>query len=114
MASGYSRLMAFTALCIDRSDIDTRMLRRAARDAHFAYIESIMDRLLVAGPLGEADSSEHCASLFIYRVGSEAEARQLLEDDPYWQAGIYAECRLWPFTPAAGEWLGGAIWKKPG
>lgn len=106
--------MAWLALCTDRTDIDTGALRRAARDAHFAYIESILERLLVAGPLAAPGSTEHRASLFIYRVGSEAEARRLLKDDPYWQAGIYAECSFRPFTPAAGEWVGGAIWKQPG
>jgi uncharacterized protein YciI len=106
--------MAWVALCTDRNDVDTGALRRAAREAHFGYIESIMDRLLVAGPLAAPGSTEHRASLFVYRVNSEAEARALLESDPFWQAGIYGDCRFWPFTPAAGEWLGGAIWKRPG
>lgn len=106
--------MAWTALCIDHEDIDTGTLRRDARDAHFAYIESIMDRLLVAGPLTLPGSKRYHGSLFVYRVDSEADARSLLEDDPYWQVGIYASCELHPFVPAAGSWVGGASWRRPG
>lgn len=106
--------MAWVALCLDRTDIDTGALRRAERDAHFAYIESIMGRLLVAGPLAAPGSAEHRASLFIYRVDTEAAARELLQGDPFWRAGIYADCQFHPFTPAAGAWLGGAIWRQPG
>ena len=73
-------------------------------------IETILDRLLIAGPLAENRGRRHAASLFVYGVDQEGEARQLLEDDPYFQAGIYGEVRLWSFTPAAGRWIGGTIW----
>ena len=113
--AGYSsHVMAWLALCTDRTDIDTGALRSARREAHFAYIESIMERLLVAGPLSNGLGAAHQGSLFIYRVDSEAEARRLLEDDPFWQAGIYADCQFQAFTPAAGRWPGGALWRQPG
>ena len=102
--------MPYLAICRDDQDRDTGNLRRSERDAHFAYIETILDRLLVAGPLPEADSGSHTASLFVYAVDSEAEARALLEADPYFKAGIYGECELKPFVPAAGSWIGGTIW----
>jgi uncharacterized protein YciI len=102
--------MPYAAICRDDSNRDTGALRRAERDAHFAYIESILDRLLVAGPLPEVDSRSHTASLFVYAVESEKEARALLEADPFFQAGIYGEVELKPFLPAAGSWIGGKIW----
>jgi uncharacterized protein len=106
--------MAWLAFCTDRTDIDTGALRRARREAHFAYIESIMDQLLVAGPLSAQDGAAHQGSVFVYRVDDEAQARRLLEDDPFWQAGIYADCQFRAFTPAAGRWAGGALWLQPG
>lgn len=102
--------MPYIAICEDDPAVDTQALRQAQKDAHFAYIESILGSLLVAGPLVKPGGETHGGSLFIYAVNSEAEARQLLENDPYFQAGIYADVSLAPFLPAAGEWIGGTIW----
>ena len=102
--------MPYVAICRDDINRNTGALRRAERDAHFAYIESIMDRLLVAGPLPEASSGSHTASLFVYAVDTEDEARGLLEADPFYRAGIYGEVELKTFLPAAGSWIGGTIW----
>jgi len=102
--------MAWVATCVDRGDVDTAPLRARERDAHFAYIESILAKVLVAGPLATPGTGTHGASLFIYDVADEAEARRLLEGDPYFAAGIYGEVELRPFWPAAGRWIGGKIW----
>jgi uncharacterized protein YciI len=104
--------MAWIAICRDNPDRDTAALRRDFRDRHFAYIESILPRLLAAGPLAEPGSTGHGASLFIYDVATEAEARVLLAADPYFTAGIYGELRVEPWWPAAGRWLGGTIWQQ--
>ena len=102
--------MPYIALCDDDPAVDSARLRRQEKAAHFAYIESILDRLLVAGPISDGPNGEHQASLFVYATNEEAEARELLENDPYFQAGIYGRVRLAAFTPAAGDWLGGTIW----
>ena len=102
--------MPYIAVCEDDPAVDSRVLRRQQKDAHFAYIESILERLLVAGPLATQSNEAHSASLFVYDVDSEAEARELLENDPYFRAGIYAQVRLSAFVPAAGRWIGGTIW----
>ena len=106
--------MAWIAVCRDTTERDTAALRRDYRDRHFAYIESILPRLLAAGPLAMPGSSGHQASLVIYDTATEAEARALLEQDPYFTAGIYGEVSLEPWWPAAGRWLGGTIWQRPG
>lgn len=102
--------MPYIALCEDDPTVDTRALRSREKDAHFAYIEGILGRLLIAGPLTTAPGQPHQGSLFIYAVESESAARQLLENDPYYKAGIYGTVRLMAFVPAAGEWIGGKIW----
>jgi len=102
--------MPYIALCDDDPTVDAAGLRRQEKTAHFAYIESILDQLLVAGPLADAATGEYQASLFVYATNAEAEARALLENDPYFRAGIYGRIRITEFTPAAGEWLGGKIW----
>lgn len=102
--------MAWVALCTDRADADTGALRAAHRDAHFAYVESILDRVLAAGPLAEPGSAGFRASLFVYDVATEAEARALLLADPYHAAGIYGRVEFHPWWPAAGRWVGGTLW----
>lgn len=102
--------MTWIALCHDRADIDTSTLRRAERDRHFAYIETILDRLLVAGPLAPREAGEWRASLFVYAVEERTEAELLLQADPYHQAGIYGTVQFMRFTPAAGRWIGGTVW----
>jgi uncharacterized protein YciI len=104
------RAMPYIAVCDDDPTVDAAALRRSAKADHFAYIEGILDRLLVAGPLVGPDDGGHCASVFVYAVDTEAAARELLENDPYFRAGIYARVRLAPFVPAAGRWLGGTTW----
>ncbi len=102
--------MPYIALCEDDPTVDSAALRSREKDAHFAYIEKILDQLLVAGPLPEPSGGQHTGSLFVYAADSEVAARQLLEADPYYQAGIYGRVRLAPFVPAAGQWIGGTIW----
>ena len=102
--------MPYIAVCEDDPEVDSQALRNREKAAHFAYIETILDRLLIAGPLADNPGGRHAASLFVYDVDEEGAARRLLEDDPFFQAGIYGEVRLWSFTPAAGRWIGGTIW----
>ena len=83
--------------------------RMAARAAHFAYIETILDRIAIAGPLKTEDGG-FAGSMLIYDVADEGEARALLEADPYFAAGIWHEPEIHPFTAAAGKWIGGKIW----
>ena len=49
-------------------------------------------------------------SCFIYHTDDEAEARELLENDPYYTAGIYDQIECHQFLGAAGTWVGGKIW----
>jgi len=97
--------MPYSAYCRDREDTDTASLRTQVLDEHLAYVATIQDKVLVAGPLSTGASTSFNASLFVYDVETEAEARQLLECDPYWQAGVYGEVTWARFTPARGTWL---------
>ncbi len=96
--------MAYAALCRDQH-ADALSIRQSELDAHLNYVARIADRVLVAGPLNTEGSTDFNASLFIYAVETEQEARELLENDPYYRAGIYGDVTLAPFTPARGTWL---------
>ena len=49
-------------------------------------------------------------SLYVLQTTDETEARQIVENDPYFKAGAFAEGRYQRFLPAAGHYIGGKIW----
>ena len=100
--------MPYICFCTDHPG--SNQLRRDHTPAHLDYIETILDRILIAGPLIEAESGSFNASCSIYQVDTQEEALHLLHNDPYFIAGIYAEVRCQPFLPAAGTWIGGKTW----
>lgn len=83
--------------------------RDAARDAHFARVETIMDRVAIAGPMKDGEG-RFTGSLIVVTATDEAEARALFEGDPYFAAGVWDRWEIHAFTPAAGAWIGGKIW----
>ncbi len=97
--------MPYAAICYDHDPQSSKQIRTRELDAHLNYIKSIANKVLVAGPMSIEGSSNFNASLLIYTVDNEADARQLLENDPYFIAGIYGEATLASFTPARGQWL---------
>jgi uncharacterized protein YciI len=101
-------MSSYMAFCEDNPGSGT--LREAHMADHLAYVETVLDSIRVAGPLWENDGEDVGASSFIYRAESLEDAKQLLEDDPYNKAGIYASVRWFKFYPAAGEWVGGKNW----
>lgn len=102
--------MATLFLCLDAPD--SKALRNRTRAAHFAYIESIMDQLLIAGPLDGLDGRAPAGSLFVYATDDRDAATRLLHNDPYFTAGIYGSVEVRQLLPAAGAWLGGGIWQE--
>lgn len=98
----------FMAVCEDNGDCSE--LRAEHLEQHLAYVETIMDRISVAGPLREEGDSQVGASCFLYSGSSLQAVKPLLEKDPYYQAGIYRSVRWFSFIPAAGEWVGGRNW----
>jgi uncharacterized protein YciI len=102
--------MPYIAVCRDRQGDEPGRLRQEYLQAHFKYIEMILDQILVAGPFGDQEPGDCNASVFIYSVETRAEAETLLHNDPYYQAGIYGETTVAPFHAAAGRWAGGTAW----
>jgi uncharacterized protein len=88
---------------------DSAAIRDAARGAHFAHIERIVDRVAVAGPLKGADGAI-IGSLVVLDVANVADAEAVLRADPYFSAGVWDRWAIHPFVAAAGEWVGGKIW----
>lgn len=100
--------MPYFCYCID--DPSRSELRARHMAEHLAYIETILDKLAIAGPLMESQESAPHSSCLMYQVDSKQEALALLHQDPYYKAGVWKEVTCTWFTPAAGSWIGGTIW----
>lgn len=94
--------------CRDRPD--SQGARKAAAQDHLRYVEGILDRIALAGPLFSDDGLQMNGSFYVFRTSSVAEARRWLEADPYFAAEFWASVEYRPFLPAAGAFVGGTIW----
>ena len=99
---------AYWCHCLD--DDGAAELRQAHMGRHLAYIETILDRVLVAGPLRDT-TGRIIGSCLVYDAEDFSEAERLLRDDPYHQAGVWQQVEIREITLAAGAWVGGAAWK---
>lgn len=85
-------------------------LRTAQTAAHLAYIESVMGELNVAGPLFDESGTAVIGSLYCLHTPSLARAREIVENDPYFRAGVFDSVEYTPHMPAAGKFIGGKTW----
>ena len=91
---------------------DSAELRDQNLEGHLEHIEKHFERYLVCGPLREPNGTELIGSFFLVLADDEAAARDLLDGDPYFACGMYADIRVLAATPAAGRSLGGVIWES--
>jgi uncharacterized protein YciI len=77
--------------------------------AHLAWIERHQERYVVAGPAIDAAGEIRC-SVLIVRGADEADARALIEGDPYHRAGVWARVEVTPFRAVCGTAVGGMTW----
>ena len=89
---------------------DSQPARKAAAQDHLQYVQTILERIALAGPLFSDDGQRMIGSLYVFKTDSLAEARRWLEADPYFAAGFWQSIDFRPFLPAAGDFVGGTIW----
>lgn len=79
---------------------DAQVRRVPHREAHLAHVRSLLDdgTAVIAGAL--ADLS---ASVLVLRAEDERAARALLEQDPYWQHGIWISIEVVSYLAATEE-----------
>lgn len=82
---------------------------KTAQSAHLDHVEINIGKIAVAGPIKDA-GGQSIGSTFILKIAPVAEAEVLFRADPYFGAGVWERWEIHPFTPAAGEWIGGKIW----
>lgn len=94
---------------ITRDRAGASVMRMEKLKDHLAHVETSLDRLAIAGPLRDEDGN-FTGSLLVVKADSAAEARALLESDPYYQADIWSDIEIRAFNAAAGDWVGGKAW----
>ncbi|MEF3366406.1 YciI family protein [Methylocystis sp. 9N] len=92
--------MLFAALCLDKPDhVDLRLSTRAA---HLAFLDAHAAQVKLGGPFLDAAGEKPVGSLLILDCENEAAARALLAQDPYAQAGLFAQVDLRPWKRVVG------------
>jgi uncharacterized protein len=92
--------MLYMLHLLDRPD--AAALRQRVRPAHKAYLARVAERIAFAGPLLRDDGQTMVGSLLVMDFPSREALRACLADEPFTQAGLYAEMRidafanLWP------------------
>ena len=84
-------------------------LRQQYLNQHLEFVETNLDRILVAGPRKNADGGM-IGSLYIVSADGAEDARRFLERDPYYAAGLWQHPIISAFNGVAGEWVGGRNW----
>ena len=87
--------MLFAAICTDKPG--SLAVRKANRPEHFAYLKSLGEALVLAGPFTEPDGESMNGSLIVVEAASLDEARALIEGDPFAKAGIFAQVEIRPW-----------------
>ena len=84
--------------------------RESKLKEHLGHIETIEEKIKVAGPVMGADAEGPVASLLVVEVDSLDEATAMLHADPYYQAGVWQEVNIQEFKGVVGSWVGGKKW----
>jgi uncharacterized protein YciI len=90
--------MLYALICTDKpGGLD---LRLAKRPDHLAYLKSLGDTLVLAGPFTKDDGATMNGSLVVIEAPSREAAKQIADGDPFAQAGLFeaVEIRPWLWT----------------
>lgn len=85
---------------------DGPRLRQENRDEHVAYIADLDrdDRIELAGPVRNESDEQSVGVVIVFTAPNLEEAREIVENDPYVRAGVFASFTVAPFKkvfPAA-------------
>ena len=87
--------MLYAAICTDKpGSLDKR---KANRPEHLAYLKSLGEALVLAGPFTEEDGTSMNGSLIVVEAASLEDARKIIDGDPFARAGIFASVEIRPW-----------------
>lgn len=78
-------------------------VRAEVRPAHVEFLKANAGKVVMGGPLLDADGETMIGSLLVVEAASAAEAEAFLAQDPFAQAGLFASVEVmpwkWTFNP---------------
>lgn len=83
----------------DNTEIRGRLL-----NDHMQHIGNYVDRIKLGGPLMRADGESQAGGLLFLEADSEAEVREIVNADPYFQAGLWDDVKILPFKEILNGW----------
>jgi uncharacterized protein len=86
--------MLFALVAHDRPNSVER--RMAVRPEHLKHLESLGDKLLIAGPFLN-DKEEGIGSIMVIEAASLEEAKELYGRDPFMREGLFEEVTIKPW-----------------
>ncbi len=78
-------------------------------EAHQAYMDRWLSHLIGRGPTLSPDGSDHTGSVHVIEVADADTARGFAFQEPYAQAGWYADVSVHPMLPG----VAGTMWDRP-
>ena len=90
--------MLYALICTDKPD--GLPVRLANRPDHVAYLQSLGDTLVFAGPFLRDDGATMNGSLIVIEAASLEAAEEIAAGDPFAKAGLFAsvDIRPWRWT----------------
>jgi len=102
-----NRTLFTVAYCVDKPGAEAAEERQKYMQGHLDHVASLVDEILVAGPMFADDKKTVVGSILIYKTDDVATARKYLEGDPYFKANIWESVSINTFRGALGESVGG-------
>jgi len=79
---------------------------------HLDHVEANWTRYVTAGPIREPGGEALVGSVFLVLADDLADARALMEGDPYITSGMYETIEYKEFSNSIGQYIGGKIWES--
>ena len=87
--------MLYAFVCTDRPE--SLSLRQAHRPEHLAYLKSLGQALVLAGPFTADDETTMNGSLIVVEADSLEGARKIAAEDPFTKIGLFASVEIRPW-----------------
>jgi uncharacterized protein len=99
-------------LVVCRDGPGSAPLRHAHLAGHLRHVENHWRRYVTAGPIRTPGEDALIGSVFLVLADTLADARALMNGDPYITCGMYASIEYTEFTNSIGQFIGGKIWES--
>lgn len=106
-----NRKLFVMAVCKDKQGAEAQAAREEFMMGHLDHVESILEHILVAGPIFADDGKTLIGSTLVYNTDDKEQAREWLEADPYFKAPIWESVEFHLFRGALGQAVGGVTYR---